>query len=246
MRHDIYYIILYSVPSLPTSPMLCRRAVVGHPASVRHINVMTVQDLLLAQSQGKSINPLTGRPATDQPAVPKPKTAEGGPPVVTGPAVYNSPESNPLSGKFMAKDLAGVRAGIRPTHRFDCVASRNNTITTFSSLTYSQDPFRPPTSNVLAWFSGGSVGFKKAQRATFEAGHQCAVRVFKLIEEVKAAHPDDTRVHIYFRGFGPGREATKTALLAAEGENIRDTIKQVIDRTPIKIGGTRAKKMRRL
>lgn len=230
--------------------MLGRRAVVATVAivspvpSIRRMLVSTVEDLMHASGLSKrSINPITRGAIRGAPA----KVAPAGPPVTTGPVVYDSPGKNPLSKRFSAADGSGLRLAVRPSHRFDCNTTRNNTITTLSSLTYNPDnPFKPPISNVLAWFSGGSVGYKKAQRATFEAAHQCAIRIFKLIEEAKAARPDEVRVHIYFRGFGPGREAIKTALMAPDGDNIRDTIKQLTDRTPIKIGGTRAKKTRRL
>ena len=231
--------------------MLCRHAVVAVAAiasnvpSIRRMQLSTLQDLMLSSGMNKNKNPIN--PVTRGPIQGVP--AQDGPPVAEGPVVYNSPEKNPLSNKYTATGSRGLalRLAVRPSHRFDCITSRNNTITTLSSLTYSPtDPFEPPTSNVIAWFSGGSVGYKKAQRATFEAAHQCAIRIFKLIEEAKAARPDEIRVHVYFRGFGPGREAIKTALMAPDGDNIRDTIKQVIDRTPIKIGGTRAKKTRRL
>jgi len=229
--------------------MLCRRAVVavvalaGHVPSIRRMQVSTLEDLMFTRNRTKKpINPITHDPIQVPPA-----QAEGGPPVVAGPVVYRSPEKNPLSERYAAMGGLGLRFPVRPSHRFDCITTPNNTITTLSSLSYSPtDPFEPPTSNVVAWFSGGSVGYKKAQRATFEAAHQCAIRIFKLIEDAKAARPDEIRVHVYFRGFGPGREAIKTALMAPDGDNIRDTIKQLIDRTPIKIGGTRAKKTRRL
>ncbi|KXN87895.1 Putative 37S ribosomal protein S18, mitochondrial [Leucoagaricus sp. SymC.cos] len=138
-------------------------------------------------------------------------------------------------------------AETRASYRFDCYSTRNNTITTLSSLTYSENAFAPPKANVIAWYSGGSVGFKKGQRSGYEAGYQCAVRIFKLLEEHKAQNgADGVKVDLYFRGFGQGREALKTALMATEGDTIRDTIKRVIDRTALKIGGTRSKKTRRL
>jgi small subunit ribosomal protein S11 len=137
----------------------------------------------------------------------------------------------------------------RPTHRFDCHSTSNNTITTLSSLTYDHlAPDTPPRSQVLAGFSGGSVGFKKGQRGQYEAGYQCAIRVFKLLEELNdQRRPSHSlKVDLYFRGFGQGREALKTALMSSEGDIIRDLIKRIIDRTALKIGGTRAKKTRRL
>ncbi|KAJ2933666.1 hypothetical protein H1R20_g3431, partial [Candolleomyces eurysporus] len=96
----------------------------------------------------------------------------------------------------------------------------------------------------IAWFSGGSCGFKKGNRATYEAGYQCAVRVFQKIEQI-TKNDGAVKVDMLFKGFGQGREALKGALLSTEGERIRPLIASITDRTPIKIGGTRAKKMPR-
>ncbi|TEB35409.1 hypothetical protein FA13DRAFT_1811125 [Coprinellus micaceus] len=57
--------------------------------------------------------------------------------------------------------------------RLHCHSSPNNTIATLTK----------PDGSTLAWFSGGSCGFKKGNRATYEAGYQCAVRTFRKIEE---------------------------------------------------------------
>jgi small subunit ribosomal protein S11 len=135
---------------------------------------------------------------------------------------------------------------MRSAYRFDCHSSRNNTITTLSSLTYDTDPFKPPRSEVIAWFSGGSLKFKKGQRAGYEAGYQCAIHIFKVLEKLKQDYGSKVTVDLYFNGFGQGREALKTALMATEGVAIRDTIKNITDCTPLKIGGTRSSKTRRL
>ncbi|TFK27054.1 translational machinery component [Coprinopsis marcescibilis] len=119
--------------------------------------------------------------------------------------------------------------------RLHCNASPNNTIATLTK----------ENGSTIAWFSGGSCGFKKANRASYEAGYQCAVRLFKKIEDLHRAQ-GPVSVQLYFKGFGQGRDALKAALLATEGESIRPLVESVTDRTPIKIGGTRAKKMPRL
>lgn len=49
-----------------------------------------------------------------------------------------------------------------------------------------------------------------------------------------------------FDGFGPGRDAVYRALLTQEGEPTAKLVRWITDCTPLKIGGTRAKKMRRL
>lgn len=118
--------------------------------------------------------------------------------------------------------------------RLHCQSSPNNTMTTLTDADGA----------TIAWFSGGSCGFKKGNRSTYEAGYQCAVRVFQKIEQL-ASNDGSIKVDMLFKGFGQGREALKGALLSTEGERIRPLISSITDRTPIKIGGTRAKKMPR-
>ena len=54
------------------------------------------------------------------------------------------------------------------------------------------------------------------------------------------------KLALKFKGFGWGREAVQKAFMTSEGDKIRSSVMVVEDRTPIKIGGTRAKKARRL
>jgi small subunit ribosomal protein S11 len=121
-----------------------------------------------------------------------------------------------------------------PKYRLHCKSTNNNTIITFTN----------PVGQTIGWQSGGRCEFKGANRASYEAGYQSAVRIFRVIE--KLAEENDFRVALFFKGFGQGRDALKTALLAVEGQYIRSLVCSVSDRTPIKIGGTRAKKTRRL
>lgn len=102
------------------------------------------------------------------------------------------------------------------------------------------------------WWTSGSCGFKGSNKSTYEAGYQCAVRAFKRIEEeianpvLKDGGVSPVTVALKFKGFGWGREAVQKAFMTSEGDNIRSSVVVVEDRTPIKIGGTRAKKARRL
>jgi len=123
---------------------------------------------------------------------------------------------------------------IAPKYRLHCHSSRNNTINTFTH----------PDGRTIAWFSGGSCGFKKVNRASYEAGYQCAVRMFKVVEAAHARKP--LSLEVFFKGFGQGRDALQKALNTSEGDGVRPLVVSVTDRTPIKIGGTRAKKERRL
>ncbi|KAF6762555.1 hypothetical protein DFP72DRAFT_957041 [Ephemerocybe angulata] len=155
-----------------------------------------------------------------------PKTA---PPKGRGHPRNLYPKRNDWSFKIEpAADLPETRL------RLHCHSTPNNTISTLTKADGS----------TIAWFSGGSCGFKKGNRATYEAGYQCAVRCFKQIEEL-AKTDGNIKVDLFFKGFGQGREALKIALLASEGERVRELVATITDRTPIKIGGTRAKKMPR-
>jgi small subunit ribosomal protein S11 len=123
-----------------------------------------------------------------------------------------------------------------PEYRLHCHSSRNNTIVSFTK----------PNGSTIAWLSGGSTPnkFRKANRATYEAGYQCAVGIFQKIKEWNK-NVEPIKLELFFKGFGEGREAMKTAMLAVEGEEIRKLVCSITDRTPIKIGGTRSKKQRR-
>ena len=114
-------------------------------------------------------------------------------------------------------------------------STRNNTIATFTN----QD------GNPIAYWTGGSCGFKKSNRSSYEAGYQCTVKAFeKILDHRNEVGP--FLLEIFFKGFGQGREAMQKALLASEGEKIRPFVTRLTDNTPIKIGGTRGKKARRL
>ncbi|KAG6855076.1 hypothetical protein C0991_006005 [Blastosporella zonata] len=163
-----------------------------------------------------------------QPPVPGTNT---GPPVGTvhPPPKGPPPPRNPLDARILRNYDEK-----KPCYSLYCQSTRNNTITTLMD-----EQFKP-----VASFSGGSCGFKKVNRSTYEAGYQCATRMFLVMEEAAKKHDFD--VHLYLKGFGQGRDAMQRALMTSEGENVRSRVICVTDRTPIKIGGTRAKKARRL
>ena len=144
------------------------------------------------------------------------------------------PKPTPTKSNPLDESNINLYRSELPRYRLHCHSSRNNTITTFTR----------PGGQTLAWFSGGSCGFKKGNRASYEAGYQCAVRMFKRIEANAEKEPFE--VDLFFKGFGQGREALQKALLSGEGDNIRMLVCSVTDRTPLKIGGTRSKKARRL
>ncbi|KZT57106.1 translational machinery component, partial [Calocera cornea HHB12733] len=92
--------------------------------------------------------------------------------------------------------------------------------------------------------SGGTVGFKGHNRNSFEAAHQACLAVFATVERIMSR--TDVRLELRLNGYGNGREAAIRALMGVEGERVRESVVRVTDTTPIKIGGVRAKKLRRL
>ncbi|KAG5654481.1 hypothetical protein H0H81_001980 [Sphagnurus paluster] len=150
-------------------------------------------------------------------------------PPTAGPDGYPSPTPR-APNPFAQRDYTAAI----PRYSLYCKSTRNNTLTTLMS-----DTFVP-----LAAFSGGSCGFKKVNRSSYEAGYQCAVRTFKAVEAL--AKGRTFQVDLYFSGFGQGRDAMHRALLTSEGDAVRPLVASITDRTPIKIGGTRSKKARRL
>lgn len=93
--------------------------------------------------------------------------------------------------------------------------------------------------------SAGMLGFRKSNRAEYEAGYQVSSRLFKLIEDKKLFGPND-KVELIMRDFGKGREAFTSALQGKEGAHVRPHIVRVTDNTRLKFGGARSKKLRRL
>ena len=91
--------------------------------------------------------------------------------------------------------------------------------------------------------SAGNLGFKKAQRGTYDAAYQLASHVFAKLEE-KRIRPKS--LEVVLRDFGEGREAAVKALLGTEGRNLKGAITRVTDATRLKFGGTRSKAPRRL
>lgn len=85
--------------------------------------------------------------------------------------------------------------------------------------------------------------------AGFFAPELSDFRTRRRLNEQTANDTDVERMYIRvaFKGlFGHGRDAAATAIGGPEGEDIRNLITRVEDRTPIKIGGTRARRPRRV
>lgn len=161
-----------------------------------------------------------------------PITAEGDP--YPPKASENSYPRSPPTTNPLRSNAGAIAQTEKPVFHLHWKSTKHNTVVTFTNA----------AGNTVAWVSGGSCGFKHARRGEYEAGYQCAVRIFKRIEEQLVEGP--FRLELVYKGFGQGRQALDSVLLTSEGEKIRPLISQLTDRTPLKIGGTRARKARRL
>ncbi|KZT72664.1 translational machinery component, partial [Daedalea quercina L-15889] len=115
-----------------------------------------------------------------------------------------------------------------------CKAARYNTILSATR----------PDGHIIRTVSAGALGFKGVNRRSYEAAYQCAMATFKALERAMEVEAEP-RWQLYLKGFGQGRDAVQKAVLSAEGEMLRRKLVKVVDRTPIKIGGTRAMKQKR-
>jgi len=127
---------------------------------------------------------------------------------------------------------------------------------------------RPNREPVLS-FSCGNIGFKKAQRGSFDAAFQLSAYVMRMIQDkgllrttknlwaegdagsfsakkIRKVEEPIKSLEVVLKGFGKGREAVTKALLGAEGRFIRDRVTYVSDDTKLKFGGTRSPNPRRL
>jgi len=130
-------------------------------------------------------------------------------------------------------------------HHFHVYATKHNTHIALTG----------PNKDAIISLSAGNIGFRKAQRGTYDAAYQLAAYVMKSIQErgLLRAGPDDgtggnkiRELEVVLRGFGPGREAVTKALLGTEGRALRSRVVKISDATRLKFGGTRSPNPRRL
>ncbi|GAA5941809.1 mitochondrial 37S ribosomal protein uS11m MRPS18 [Sporobolomyces koalae] len=157
------------------------------------------------------------------------------------------------SSSFSSPRSSGFRSH---PYKLSVLSTRNNTILTLSTSpaganATSQDPHVP-----IAWVSAGSAGYKGAARGTYDAAVEVSLKMFQKIKDLieppvlsggvkqKAKGPKPTELEVVWKGFGQGRDAVFRSLMGAEGDEVRSLVKRVTDATPLKIGGTRAKKRR--
>jgi small subunit ribosomal protein S11 len=93
-----------------------------------------------------------------------------------------------------------------------------------------------PEGNVIAWSSGGQMGFKGSRKSTAFAAQRVAEAAAR-----KAAEHGLRSVEIFIKGPGAGREA---AIRALQGSGI--TVTSIRDVTPIPHNGCRPPKRRRV
>ena len=142
-----------------------------------------------------------------------------------------------------------------------CLTSHSNTLLTLTN--HKHEP--------IMWTSAGLCGFKKAARGGYEAGFRSMLTMLgkmKQKEDEDAAlaiksrvdprHVQKTqakkqkppfrprRIQLIIKDFGLGREAIATVLTSQEGDHYRTKITSIVDATPLKFGGVRARAKRRL
>lgn len=102
-----------------------------------------------------------------------------------------------------------------------------------------------PNNDVIMSISCGHLGFRSAQRSSYDAAYQLGAYVCDKLYQ-NNWHKTIQRMRVSLRGFGPGREAVTKILLGMEGRALRPTITKVSDLTRLKFGGTRSPNPRRL
>ncbi|ORY61923.1 hypothetical protein BCR35DRAFT_283397 [Leucosporidium creatinivorum] len=143
-------------------------------------------------------------------------------------------------------------------YRLSVFASRNNTILTLTTTPGATSAELSPEDphHAVAWVSGGSAGYKGASRGTYDAAVEVSLRMFKKITDLvnppigsggqrkKVIWAAPTDLEVVWKGFGQGRDAVYRTLMGGEGDGVRQLVRRVTDATPLKVGGTRAKKRR--
>lgn len=113
-----------------------------------------------------------------------------------------------------------------PVGRVNIKSSFNNTVISIAD----------PQGNVLVWASAGTIGFAGTKKGTPFAAQMAADNVARRAQEYGMS-----RVDVYVRGPGSGRETAIRALQAAGLE-----VANIKDRTPVPHNGCRPPKRRRV
>ena len=162
-----------------------------------------------------------------------------------GPEAYPHPfpQRVTVESPGIIEDIDGMeehRRNRRASYQLSVHSSQNNSIFTLTN----------PELKVIFRTSPGIHGYKKFNRSTYEASHTCATAVVRRMEEEKdrlqGEGRDPPRVALMFNGFGQGREAMTTVLQSGDGRTVRNMVWMITDKTPIKVGGVRPRKAKRL
>ena len=157
----------------------------------------------------------------------------------------DSPSYEPVIPEYAIRSSSTslTRTEIVRPHHLHVYATRHNCHITLTTGT--RDP--------IFSFSSGNIGFRKAQRGTYDAAFQLGVYVMGLInnqamldERYQGKGGQIRQLELILRDFGPGREALTKIILGGEGRALRSRIVRVMDSTRLKFGGSRSKKPRRL
>ena len=151
------------------------------------------------------------------------------------------PNVSPALERIMGQAQLGQRSrssldsAFDDPHHLHVYSTRHNTHVTLT---------RPNRTPMLS-LSAGNIGFKHAQRGSYDAAFQLAsYSMSKMLE--KGMVQEIKSLELVMRGFGPGREAFQKALLSSEGRILKPLVSRVTDATRLKFGGTRSKNVRRL
>jgi len=132
------------------------------------------------------------------------------------------------------------RRNHRASYQLSVHSSQNNSIFTLTD----------PKLKVIFRTSPGMHGYRRFNRSTYEASHTCATAVVRRLEEEKERlreeGRDPPRISLMFNGFGQGRDAMTTVLLSGDGKTVQNMVWMITDKTPIKVGGVRPRKAKRL
>ena len=120
-------------------------------------------------------------------------------------------------------------------YRFHVFCTKHNTHITLTNS--KRDP--------ILSLSTGNLGFRKANRGTYDAAYQLANYVLGRMQE-QGWSSKIQFLEVVLRGYGVGREAVSKSLTGVEGRMVRGSVVRVSDGTRLKFGGTRSRKIRRL
>ncbi|KKW28457.1 MAG: 30S ribosomal protein S11 [Parcubacteria group bacterium GW2011_GWA2_52_8] len=129
--------------------------------------------------------------------------------------------------KSQTKGSGGKRAKRKvPQGRIYVQSTYNNTIITVTD----------PAGQVLGWGSAGLTGFKGSKKSTPYAAQRTMEETMGKLKNLEIKQVD-----VYIKGVGSGRDSAIRALQSAGVE-----VMSIQDVTPIRHGGVRPKKVRRV